>query len=320
VNGPRLKVFLCHASDDKAEVRNLYQRLSADQIQPWLDEENLLAGQDWNTEIRTAVKDSDVVVVCLSKVTINKSGYVQKEIKHALDIADEKPEGIVFIIPLKLEECEIPDRLSQWQWVNYFEERGYERLIKALRSRAASLGLAVSSVCEPEAPKMVKQEPTESTVPTSVGSAQLTLVPIIESHRTSADNVSGIDYYAFRVSIRNDCDRTIRDFRLEVEVPNDFANPTHQFSMSGVRFIRGDVTVYRHTEKQFPDFVLYPKDVSELLMNTDYQMRFDQYRDANGVIRVSVYSDDVLLGSEEYSIRDHRNNDRMDQLGLNHVD
>ena len=36
----KLRVFLCHASQDKPVVRELYQRLLAESwIDPWLDEE-----------------------------------------------------------------------------------------------------------------------------------------------------------------------------------------------------------------------------------------------------------------------------------------
>jgi len=45
----KLRVFLCHASQDKPIVRELYQRLDAEGwIDPWLDEEKLLPSQDWN--------------------------------------------------------------------------------------------------------------------------------------------------------------------------------------------------------------------------------------------------------------------------------
>ncbi len=38
----KLRVFLCHSSQDKPIVRELYQRLNAEGwIDPWLDEENL---------------------------------------------------------------------------------------------------------------------------------------------------------------------------------------------------------------------------------------------------------------------------------------
>ena len=132
-----LKVFLCHASSDKTNVRKLYKDLSnLDYVDPWLDEEKLLPGEDWRREIPKAIRTSDVVIVCLSRSSITKSGYVQTEIKFALDIADEQPEGTIFLIPLKFEECEVPERLSRWQWVNYFDESGYKRLCAALIKRA----------------------------------------------------------------------------------------------------------------------------------------------------------------------------------------
>jgi len=137
----QLKVFLCHASGDKPAVRDLYRRLRSDGIAPWLDEEDLLPGQDWPLEIPKAVRSSDAVIICLSSRAITKAGYVQKEIKYALDVADEQPEGTIFLIPLRLEECEAPERLRRWQWVDFFQEKGYERLLRALRVRAESLGL-----------------------------------------------------------------------------------------------------------------------------------------------------------------------------------
>ena len=60
----KLRVFLCHASQDKPIVRELYQRLLAEGwIDPWLDEEKLLPGQDWDAEIEKAVEDADGVIV-----------------------------------------------------------------------------------------------------------------------------------------------------------------------------------------------------------------------------------------------------------------
>ena len=92
----------------------------------------MIPGQDWKFEIQKAVRNSDVVIVCLSAQSINKEGFVQKEIKIALDTADEKPEGTIFIIPARLGNCQVPERLSQFQWVDLFSDNGYEWLMKAL--------------------------------------------------------------------------------------------------------------------------------------------------------------------------------------------
>ena len=128
-----LRIFLCHSSADKSAVKDLYRRLKGDGHYPWLDEEDLLPGQDWQYEIPLAVRASDIVLVCLSRNAVSKRGYVQKEILFALDVADEQPEGTIFVIPLRLEECDVPLRLGRWQWVNLYDENGYERLLRGLR-------------------------------------------------------------------------------------------------------------------------------------------------------------------------------------------
>lgn len=136
-----LRVFLCHASIDKPKVLSLYYKLVNDGVDAWLDKEKLIPGQNWQIEIPKAVRNSDVVIVCLSSNSINKDGFVQKEIKIALDAADEKPEGTIFIIPARLENCEVPERISQYHWVDLFSPDGYERLFKALQERVNNIGI-----------------------------------------------------------------------------------------------------------------------------------------------------------------------------------
>jgi formylglycine-generating enzyme required for sulfatase activity len=139
-NAKKLQVFLCHSSGDKAPVRELYHRLEKDNFTAWLDEEDLLPGQRWDLEIPKAIRKCDVILVCLSQAAVDKAGYVQKEIRFALDIAEEQPEGSIYIIPVRLEECIVPERLRPYHWVNLFEERGYTRLTKALNAKVLELG------------------------------------------------------------------------------------------------------------------------------------------------------------------------------------
>jgi len=136
-----LRVFLCHSSNDKPAVRELYQKLRAEPwIQPWLDEENLLPGQDFDFEIYKATRDADAIIICLSKVSVAKEGYVNKEIRHALDIAQEKVQGAIYVIPLRLDDCTPSfEQLKKLHWVDYFAPSAHERLIKSLRARADSL-------------------------------------------------------------------------------------------------------------------------------------------------------------------------------------
>lgn len=142
----KLRVFLCHASQDKPAVRELYKRLAAETwIEPWLDEESLLPGQDFDLEIYKATRDADVIIICLSKVSVAKEGYVNREIRRALDIAQEKPEGTIYVIPLRLDECN-PSfaQLNKLHWVDYFTSNAHQRLIKSLRARAVALKIEIS--------------------------------------------------------------------------------------------------------------------------------------------------------------------------------
>ena len=148
-----LKVFLCHASEDKPEVRKLYLRLKEAGFDPWLDAMNLLGGEEWQLAIPKAVREAGIILVCMSQRSTTKEGYLQKEIKFALDVADEKPEGRTFIIPVRLTRCDIPERLKTWQCVDLFEEDGYERLLLALVS--SSVG---SSLVAPPTPQLIQKK------------------------------------------------------------------------------------------------------------------------------------------------------------------
>jgi hypothetical protein len=146
ISNRKLRVFLCHASQDKPVVRELYQQLLAeDWIDPWLDEERLLPGQDWNLEIEKAVESSDAVIVLVSTTSVSKEGYVQRELRQVLRIAEEKLEGAIFILPVRLDDCGIPRQLRDIQFLDYFPESkrtsAYQKLMLSLKIRKDALGI-----------------------------------------------------------------------------------------------------------------------------------------------------------------------------------
>jgi formylglycine-generating enzyme required for sulfatase activity len=138
-----LKAFLCHASGDKPAVRELYKYLVKEGVDAWLDEEKLLPGQDWNEEILRALQESDAIIICLSRMSVSKEGYVQREIKEAIEKAKEKPSRTIFVIPSKIDHCELPNYLKQWQAVDLFAKNGYERLMRSLQARANKVGAVI---------------------------------------------------------------------------------------------------------------------------------------------------------------------------------
>jgi hypothetical protein len=92
-----------------------------------------------------AVESSDAVIVCVSSTSIAKEGYVQKELRQVLNIALEKLEGAVFVLPVRLDDCPLPRQLRDRQALDYFPEpnrgRAYERLKAGLKIRKDGLGI-----------------------------------------------------------------------------------------------------------------------------------------------------------------------------------
>ena len=132
------QVFLTYAHSDKKAVRQIYHRLIRNQINTWLDEKELIPGQDWKHEIRQAILRSKIVIVCLSKQFNKQGGFRHEELQIALEKARSFPEGEIFIVPARLEKCDLPEPLRQWQCVDLFEADGFRKLLRALKKDLSS--------------------------------------------------------------------------------------------------------------------------------------------------------------------------------------
>jgi formylglycine-generating enzyme required for sulfatase activity len=173
-----IQIFLAHASEDKPAVLALYNRLKQVGYKPWLDKKDLIAGQIWRDEIPKAIKASQIFLACLSAKSANKQGYIQRELRIALDILGEMLPGTIFFIPMRLEECEIPDlRLAQVglnlrdiHRLDYWEEDGFEQLERAITYQfKLEPEEPIQPVIVPEEPKqpvIVPEEPKQPVIVT----------------------------------------------------------------------------------------------------------------------------------------------------------
>jgi len=132
------QVFICYANEDRYVAEKLYNDLKKEGITPWLNNKDLLPGQNWKTEIKNAVKNSSHCIVLLSDHSVKKNGFIQKEVKIVLDFAEEFPPDKIFIIPARIDDCKpVHERLSDLQYVDFFEshsayKEGVEKIIRAV--------------------------------------------------------------------------------------------------------------------------------------------------------------------------------------------
>lgn len=148
--GPR--VFLSYTVEDRNKVTELYERLSNAGYRPWMDSRDLLPGERWDESIRDAIRRSDFFLVCLSSNSVNKTGFIQKEIKIALDLLEQKAPGETWLIPVRLDDSPAPARLKDYHWLNMFESGGWQRLLQTLdqghRRQVAGTALVFTSLSE----------------------------------------------------------------------------------------------------------------------------------------------------------------------------
>ncbi|MEO8597784.1 MAG: toll/interleukin-1 receptor domain-containing protein [Candidatus Solibacter sp.] len=131
------QVFLSYAREDADLVNRLYSELNHARFAAWVDMRKLLPGQNWPRAIETAIESSDFFVACFSSRSVRKKGGFQSEIRYALDCARQLPLDEIYVVPVRLDDCEVPRAIQhEFQYVDLFPDwdAGVARLLDMLRS------------------------------------------------------------------------------------------------------------------------------------------------------------------------------------------
>jgi hypothetical protein len=127
--GRRDRIFISRGEEDAGSAHELYGQLRQDGFAPWLDDLDILPGENFQAAAERAREDSAAFLVLLSRRTSIAISSRSAEMSLA-GIAD-RAETIV----VRLELCEIPSALGDATLVDLFSEGGYRRLTRLLRRR-----------------------------------------------------------------------------------------------------------------------------------------------------------------------------------------
>jgi hypothetical protein len=131
-----MQVFISYAKEDHESALKLFKSLSMlDEISPWLDTEYLLPGMNWEDEIINAIEKSQYFIAIISSNSIDKTGFVQKEMRIALDRLQYFPTDKIFLIPVRLDICDAKFRiLKNIQYVDLFPDwdKGFDKILKVI--------------------------------------------------------------------------------------------------------------------------------------------------------------------------------------------
>jgi 5'-deoxynucleotidase YfbR-like HD superfamily hydrolase len=134
----RLRIFLSHSSEDKPFVRKIEKILQSQGYKPWIDEKNIPLGESITKEIEKALRESDVILVFLSKESV-KSAWVNEEWRSKF--FDQVKNGQVLVLPLLIEECDIPQLLKDRKYADFTKSYSYESNISLLLRRLKEIEL-----------------------------------------------------------------------------------------------------------------------------------------------------------------------------------
>jgi hypothetical protein len=144
--------FISYAREDHEIASRLYEDLRALGVEPWLDKRDLIGGEDWQAAIRRAVQECSHFVALLSSNSVSKRGFVQKELRQALDILEEFPPGEIFVIPVRLEDAKPRlEALKRLHWIDLFPsyETGLRKLVKSLAAKSETAAASAWSLAMP---------------------------------------------------------------------------------------------------------------------------------------------------------------------------
>ncbi|NNM22628.1 MAG: toll/interleukin-1 receptor domain-containing protein [Flavobacteriaceae bacterium] len=120
------KIFFSYSRENSEFVLNLAKELRTAGAEVWLDQLDIKPGTRWDKSIEDALRSSKTLLVILSKTSV-ASDNVMDEVSYALEEGKQ-------VVPVLMEECEIPFRLRRLQFADFAEshEKGMETLTEAL--------------------------------------------------------------------------------------------------------------------------------------------------------------------------------------------
>jgi HJR/Mrr/RecB family endonuclease len=122
------KVFISYSQEDKEFVEWLIRHLSDLNIDIWYDNNELRLGDSIKSRISEGIQSSSIFIVVLSNSS-KSSAWVNYELNSALILSAMK-KG-VRIIPLKIDDSELPSDLSGFLYADFYTEK--QRALKLLK-------------------------------------------------------------------------------------------------------------------------------------------------------------------------------------------
>jgi hypothetical protein len=164
-------VFISYVREDSHRVDKLQEVLEAREVPVWRDTTHLWPGENWRTKIRREITDNALVfIACFSQTSLARGkSYQNEELTLAIEQLRLRPVDEPWLIPVRFDECEIPDldigggrTLTSIQRADLFGDRLDESTARLVEAVLRILGQQTGAVT---ADKVKNSAPTADRVP-----------------------------------------------------------------------------------------------------------------------------------------------------------
>ena len=98
-----------------------------------MDIYSIKGGENWLRAITKAIDECEIFLAILSNNSVSRRGVIQKELKKALDKWEGMLPDDIYIIPIRIDDCPIPDLLKHIHVLDWNNGKGENRLLEAIR-------------------------------------------------------------------------------------------------------------------------------------------------------------------------------------------
>jgi len=165
MNNQKSTVFISYAREDSEIALKIYDDFCSAGVSPWIDKKNILPGDTWRIKIKEAIQSCSYFLAILSSNSVSKEGYVQSELKMAMEVLEEKPPSRRYLIPVIVDNCKPQDnRLNEIHQTdlsgkNY--KRGFQKVLKSI------LPETINNTIQQPKKKLISDIYNEKTVKTT---------------------------------------------------------------------------------------------------------------------------------------------------------
>lgn len=261
------KVFISHSSSDKDFAIKLAHELKSHNINVWLDKDKIKVGDSIVKKISEGLEETEYLILILSKKSI-QSKWVESEwvAKYWDEIENEK----VSLLPVLLEDCEIPQLLKGKKYADFRNnfKNGILELLEVITGE-----------------KHPKELNTQNIEKASLFPLKVDLN--IKSGGLQSRASEPVLYkYQIGFQIHNISDKAILDYSLEIWIPKNSLNainnpifklPYRDESDHYVFSIPGQSTIFQNQKIQ----------IAEVKMNIDSKV-YKELKEKGIVVNIFI--------------------------------